>query len=182
MSIGQALKVSRSTTAGGVNPEAVQAIADRKRERIRDSQLASTSGRGDSSNGHARESHDRRHRDSRDSSRWAARRCYDVHPLHSLHTACALKFPANSTARVCRHRDSRDGSRRSSDSGGQRSEERRRDSRSSSAMRDTHGSRDSWEASTPRRAGGEDEWELTPATVHIAQLHYLHASPCCRPF
>jgi hypothetical protein len=43
-------------------------------------------------------------------------------------------------------------------------------------MRDTHGSRDSWEASTPRRAGGEDEWELTPATVHILQLHHLYAT------
>jgi hypothetical protein len=67
------LEITVIAFAGGVNAEAVQAIADRKRERIRDSQLASTSGRRDSSDGHARGSDDRRHRDSRDSDRCLTR-------------------------------------------------------------------------------------------------------------
>ena len=106
-----------------------------------------------------------------------------VHPLHTFQTHECARVPANSISWVCRHRDSRDGSRHSSGSSSQRSEDRRRDGRSSSATRDTHGSRDgrgSWEASTPRRAGGEDEWEMTPATVrNAAPSSVWHLAAAC---
>lgn len=46
--------------AGGVNAEVAQAIADRKRERIRDSQLASTSGGDDRRDSRSRRDDERR--------------------------------------------------------------------------------------------------------------------------
>ena len=55
--------------AGGVNVEAAQAIADRKRERVRDSQLASTSGRDDSRDSRGRRGDERRHSSSSGSHR-----------------------------------------------------------------------------------------------------------------
>lgn len=89
---------------------------------------------------------------------------------------------------LCRHRDSRDGSGRSSSSSGRRDDDRHRDgrndrdSRPGSVARDSNGSRSggsSWEAATPRRRGGEDEWEMTPSSVSSMQLRSLQHLGLC---
>jgi len=142
-------RIETPSRPGGVNEEAARAQQERRKERIRASQHASTTGRGD----------------ERGSGRGASDR--DRH--HSSSSSHDRQRDDQQNGRRDDRRDDRRTDRRDDrrERAGSRSGRDERDYRERSSSRPVD--RGGWEASTPRRSGGPDEWETTPAAGRSQQ-------------